>query len=100
MSAHIPFEHAMIFAASSFSSASRASSCAGRGLHPPFPEIMLNAAGCLCHRGARFASADGQVISSLSWGGGRRGLHRSCNVLWLYHWQRNVDIDKASSLRG
>jgi NADH-quinone oxidoreductase subunit K len=65
-------------------------------------EVMLNAAGlAFLVAGARWHQTDGQVmflfILAVAAAEVSIGL---ALVLWLYHWNKTVDIDRASSLRG
>jgi NADH-quinone oxidoreductase subunit K len=65
-------------------------------------EVMLNAAGlAFVVAGARWHQADGQVmflfILAVAAAEVSIGL---ALVLWLYHWNKTVDIDRASSMRG
>ena len=65
-------------------------------------EVMLNAAGlAFVVAGARWHQTDGQVmflfILAVAAAEVSIGL---ALVLWLYHWNKTVDIDRASSMRG
>ncbi len=65
-------------------------------------EVMLNSAGlAFVIAGARFGAPDGQVmfLFVLAVAAAEVSIGLAL-VLWLYHWQRNVDTDEARSLRG
>jgi NADH-quinone oxidoreductase subunit K len=65
-------------------------------------EVMLNAAGlAFVVAGARWQQADGQVMFLFILGVAAAEVSIGLAlVLWLYHWHRSVDIDRASSMRG
>lgn len=65
-------------------------------------EIMLNAAGlAFIGAGARWQQTDGQVMFLFILGVAAAEVSIGLAlVLWLFHWHRTVDIDRASSLRG
>ena len=99
----LPFEHAMILAGILF--------CLGLGgvllrRDAIFVllsiEVMLNAAGlAFIAAGARWHQADGQVMFLFILGVAAAEVSIGLAfVLWLYHWHKTVDIDRASSLRG
>jgi NADH-quinone oxidoreductase subunit K len=65
-------------------------------------EVMLNAAGlAFVVAGARWHQADGQVMFLFILGVAAAEVSLGLAlVLWLYHWHKTVDIDRASSMRG
>lgn len=65
-------------------------------------EVMLNAAGlAFVVAGARWHQADGQVMFLFILGVAAAEVSIGLAlVLWLYHWHKTVDIDRASSMRG
>jgi NADH-quinone oxidoreductase subunit K len=65
-------------------------------------EIMLNAAGlAFIVAGARWHQPDGQVMFLFILGVAAAEVSIGLAlVLWLYHWHKTVDVDRASSLRG
>ena len=65
-------------------------------------EVMLNAAGlAFVVAGARWHQADGQVMFLFILGVASAEVSIGLAlVLWLYHWHKTVDLDRASSLRG
>jgi len=65
-------------------------------------EVMLNAAGlAFVVAGARWHQADGQVMFLFILGVAAAEVSIGLAlVLWLYHWHKTVDLDRASSLRG
>jgi NADH-quinone oxidoreductase subunit K len=65
-------------------------------------EVMLNAAGlAFVVAGAQWHQADGQVMFLFILGVAAAEVSIGLAlVLWLYHWHKTVDIDRASSMRG
>jgi len=103
MSLAIPFEHAMILAAILFFIGLAGVLVRRDSIFILLSlEVMLNAAGfALVVAGAQWHQADGQImflfILAVAAAEVSIGL---ALVLWLVHWHKTIDIDRASSMRG
>lgn len=103
MSSQVPFEHAMTVAAALFFIGLAGVLTRRDTIFILLSlEIMVNAAGlAFIVAGARWISAGGQVmfLFVLSVAAAEVSIGLAL-VLWLYHWHRTIDIDRASDMRG